>query len=191
MDDLLNTMYPEKNLGTVLKSLNISLDEVSLIPFQDGKTLIADLSGNTKGFITENVHGGIDVTDANMNKIGSVHEHGGVSTVYDSNMQQVGTIQENQFGGTNLYQDGQLELVSTENIFFGQDYYDQHMQFLGSSNEFIDKKIFAMKEETVLPEYPEVASFSDTLPDMSVGLDSLDILTADALELFDIFDLFL
>ena len=186
-------MYPEERIGAVLQSLQVPLDEMSLIPFTDGQTLIADLHGNVQGFVTENVHGGIDVTDENMNIIGTVHEQGGNSLVFDSEMDQVGTIQDNVFGGTNLFNDeGELQLVSFENMFFGEDYYDSEMQYVGSSSEVNEQKLFSMEEidSPNIDVTSDILNFSDMIQDVPLELDSLDILLLDSGEIFDIFDLF-
>lgn len=191
--DVLNLMYPEERIGAVLQSLQVPLDEMSLIPFTDGQTLIADLHGNVQGFVTENVHGGIDVTDENMNIIGTVHEQGENSLVFDSEMDQVGTIQDNVFGGTNLFNDeGELQLVSFENMFFGEDYYDSEMQYVGSSSEVNEQKLFSMEEidSPNIDVTSDILNFSDMIQDVPLELDSLDILLLDSGEIFDIFDLF-
>ncbi|MDG5786156.1 hypothetical protein QA612_01540 [Evansella sp. AB-P1] len=202
--DLLDLMYQQKNYGEVLHSLGIPLDNVNLIPFKDGQTLIADLSGKTKGFITENAHGGVDVTDQSMNMIGSTNTIQDFTFIQDSNFQQTGLLQDNVHGGANLYQSpGQVEMISTENVFFGRDYYDSNMHLMGTSKETMNEITnFSMKESASFTSLNELDhsitshQFSDHLSSFndlsfeSLGALNLDIWSVEATELFDFFDLF-
>ena len=195
-------IYPQKSYGEVLHSLGIPLDKVKLIPFKDGQTLITDLTGSTKGFITDNVHGGLHVTDLHMNTVGSTHTVGEFTIIRDNHFQQTGILQDNVLDGAYLYDNsGQIDMMSTENLFYGRDYFDGHMHLLGSSNEIINGVTsFSMKEsfefESNFDFSFDTNQFSDYLISFNdPSIATLDMLNSDlwsmeAADLFDLFDLF-
>lgn len=198
--DFMNYLYQQKSYGEVLHSLGVSLDDVKIIPFTDGKSLIADLSGNAKGFINENVHGGVTITDENMNMIGSTQPMPNSTFIHDQDFQQTGILYDNVHGGANLYDStGQLEMMSTENLFYGRDYYDASFHLLGSSEETINHvTAFSMIEDNLRDmdvsfDFNKFSDYLSATPDWTIdglGAIDFDIWAADAVELFDLFDLF-
>lgn len=192
--DLYDVMFPKESYGEVLHALGVQLHNLQIIPFTDGQSLLADLAGNTKGFMIENERGGIDVVDESMNVIGSTQDVADVAHVMTKEFQHVGTLRENVHGGADLFTaDSQLTLMSTENLFFGRDYYSSEHELVGSSSETIDEIMsFSMKDLPFnnMNEPLEFTQFSDyltgiadfTLEDFS--LFDLDILATDPGELF-------
>ncbi|MFK4996972.1 hypothetical protein ACI2OX_03660 [Bacillus sp. N9] len=97
--DLELLAYSQDGISQVLHANGIGTNGMVMLPWVADQLLVTDQTGNTLGYVQENVHGGFTFSDTMMAPEVMTMEMGtGSDLVMDSTFSTVGTLQENVFG---------------------------------------------------------------------------------------------
>ncbi|WKA53954.1 hypothetical protein [Planococcus shixiaomingii] len=133
--DFLNSVYPQQSIANVLKTNGISMDGTIVMPWAGDQLLLLDANQNAIGYVSNNLMGGITISDQHMNIQGlsAASPLGGESIMNASYNQQAFTA-DSAAGGELLYtNDFQLESMTFESPTGETAYYSSDMELLGVS----------------------------------------------------------
>lgn len=130
--NLESLVYSQEGISQVLNHSGIGTNGMVLLPWGEDQLLVQDQTGNTLGYVGENVHGGFTFSDTSMNpEVVTMDMGTGSQSIMDSSFSQTGSLHENGFGGSNLYdQNMGLETISFDSPM-GESLFTNDMSLLG------------------------------------------------------------
>lgn len=183
--DLISTLYPQEKLITLMQTMPNN-EQLSIFPWIDDQMIVLDASGNTQGFIIENLAGHNDFAlyNEHMNFISSTNEVFDLTVLQDFSGNALSFVSNNGNGGFSEFTLSGEQISAFGNAFGGYDMYNSSFQQIGQSQSVHDHIQWTPS--------PNIDSFSDYLTNYTMGdladiqIDHLELLTNDALDFLDL-----